>query len=125
MAFVPTLVYRLTQSNLSGLQADTERKMKQSRQNFEAALRHEFEVFAAKRPVNRPTAQTRASRAYQNVKHLFTGEERVALSIAWNHATFVGEGRSEHDSVCQKIRERIWGVKPKVRRKPRTSVKRV
>jgi hypothetical protein len=99
--------------------------MKQSRKNFEAAIRHEFEVFAAKRPVNRPTAQIRASRAYQNVKHLFTDEERSVLGTAHDHATLCNEGRREHDRLCQKIRERIWGVKPKVRRKPRTSRKRV
>lgn len=76
-------------------------------------LKTEFEAFAAKRPVNVPGAQVRAQKAYERIVHLFTDEERTQLSIAWNHATGTGlnEGRGEFDSVCKKIRERLFPKK--------------
>jgi hypothetical protein len=70
--------------------------------------RQAFEIFAAKRPVNRITSQVAAHQAYDRIKHLLTESEKTALSIAWSHATMCSEGRQEHDNLCNKIRERLW-----------------
>lgn len=79
--------------------------------NFSKAgsnLQTEFNVFAAKRPVDRPTTQIRAQQAFDRIKHLLTDEERTKLNIAWSHAIDVGEGRGEHDRICKEIRARLW-----------------
>lgn len=67
-----------------------------------------WRVYKNKGPVNYPTSQRAADRAYRVVKEYLTPEEQSKLAIAWSHATFTGEGRSEFDGVCKKIEERLF-----------------
>ena len=75
-----------------------------------SALRRTFDRFAAKGPVNIPGAQKSAHQAYEDLKHLFTQEEKNHLSTARGHALDVGEGRGEWDRVCAQIRKRLFGL---------------
>lgn len=67
----------------------------------------DFHVFFNKRPVNRPTSQTAAAQAYNRICEYFTEAEKTSLTIAWSHATFVGEGRQEFDTLSKKIKKRL------------------
>lgn len=66
-----------------------------------------FKVYFDKGPVNYPTSQRAADQARSKIEPYLTGEEKTALAIAWSHATMVGEGRREFDSVCKKIKNRL------------------
>lgn len=66
----------------------------------------EFEVYAAKGPVNVPGAQRRADRAVRAFWDMLIADEKSALLVARSHAR-LGEGREEFDKVIVRVRARL------------------
>lgn len=61
--------------------------------------------------VNYPGPQLKATQAMRILKPHLLRDEYTSLSSAAGHATFVGEGRSELDWVCKKVRARLEAIR--------------
>lgn len=72
-------------------------------------LREQFKIYSDKGPVNVPGAQRKFEQVSRLVEPHLTESELSELGIARGHA--VGpcqEGRREWDSICAKIRKRLF-----------------